>query len=107
MALRVGVVGVGFGAAVHIPGFQSEGVEVVAVCTRRRERAEEAAARFGIPDVFTDYDEMLAMSGLDAVSIVTPVPMHYEMSLAAFDAGKHVMCEKPFTTHEHLAREMW
>lgn len=107
MALRVGVAGVGFGAAVHIPGFQSEGVEVVAVCTRRRERAQEAAARFGIAHAFTDYAEMLAMGGLDAVSIVTPVPLHHEMALQALDAGKHVMCEKPFTTHEHLAREMW
>ena len=46
--VRVGVAGVGFGAAVHIPAFQSEGVDVVAICSRRRERAEEAATRFGI-----------------------------------------------------------
>jgi predicted dehydrogenase len=105
--VRVGVVGVGFGAAVHIPGFQSEGVEVIAVCTRRQERAEEAAAKFGIPNVFTDYDEMLKMPELDAVSIVSPVPLHHPMSIAALDAGKHVMCEKPFTLNQALAQEMW
>ena len=105
--LRIGVVGVGFGAAVHIPGLQFEGVDVVAVCTRRRERAEEAAKRFGIANVFTDYDEMLAMDGLDAVSIVSPVPLHHAMTIAALEAGKHVICEKPFTTDAALANEMW
>lgn len=91
----------------HIPGFQSEGVEVVAVCTRRRQRAEEAAARFGIPAVFTDYDEMLRRPDIDAVSIVAPVPLHHSMSLAAIDADKHVLCEKPFTTDQALAQELW
>ena len=105
--VRIGVVGVGFGATVHIPGFQSEGVEVVAICTRRRERAEQAAQRFGVPNVFTDYDEMLRMPGLDAVSIVTPVPLHHAMSIAALEAGKHVICEKPFTTDQRLAQEMY
>lgn len=51
--VRVGVIGVGFGATVHIPGFQSEGVEVVAVTANRQERAEAAAQQFGIPNAFT------------------------------------------------------
>ena len=46
--LRIGVVGVGFGAQVHIPAFQSEGMDVVAVCARHEDRANEAAKRFGI-----------------------------------------------------------
>ncbi len=105
--LRIGVVGVGFGAIVHIPGLQSEGVDVVAVCASRKERAQEAAARFGIPNAFTDYDEMLRLDGLDAVSIASPVPLHHPMTLAALDAGKHVLCEKPFATNQALAKEMW
>src|SRR5688572_27242309 len=106
-SLRIGVVGVGFGAAVHIPAFQSEGLEVVALCTRRPERAEEAAARFDIPGIYTDYDDMLRMDGLDAISIVSPVPQHHPMALAALAAGKHVICEKPFSTNQALARELW
>ena len=105
--IRVGVVGVGYGGTVHIPGFQAEGVEVVAVCTRRPERAQAAAERFSIPHVFTDYEEMIRMDGLDAVSVVTPVPLHYVVTMAALAAGKHVMCEKPFTTNQALGREMW
>ena len=73
MALQIGVVGVGFGATVHIPAFQSEGLEVVAVCSRRRERAEEAATKFDVPNIYTDYDEMLRDADIDAVSIATPV----------------------------------
>jgi predicted dehydrogenase len=105
--ITIGVAGVGFGAAVHIPAFQSEGLEVVAICSRRQERAEEAAKRFGIPHAFTDLEEMLALPGLDAVSIVTPVALHHPMTLAALKAGKHVICEKPFTTDEKQARQLW
>ena len=106
-SLRIGVIGVGFGAQVHIPAFQSEGVEVEAVCSRRGERSQEAAARFGIPHVFTDYRKMMGLDGLQAVSISTLPPLHHPMSIAALDAGLHVLCEKPFTTDQALAREMW
>ena len=68
--LRIGVIGVGFGAAVQVPGFQSEGWEVVALCSRRKERVEEAAAKLGIPNTTTDWRELIARSDLDAVSIV-------------------------------------
>lgn len=105
--IRIGVVGVNYGATVHIPGLQSEGVDVVAVCTRRPERAAEAANRFEIPHTFTDFDAMLQMDGLDAVSIASPVTLHHPMALAALAAGKHVICEKPFTTDQTLAQEMW
>src|SRR5690242_21634140 len=105
--LRIGVVGVGFGATVHIPAFQSEGLEVVAVCSRRPERAQACAAQFGIANAFTDYDAMLRMPGLDAVSIASPVGLHYEQALKAIDAGKHVICEKPFTANEAAARKLY
>ena len=105
--IGIGVIGVGFGAKVQIPGFQDEGFEVVAVCSRRRERAAEAAKNLHVPDVFTDYREMLRRPGLDAVSIVTPTVLHYEITLAALEAGKHVLCEKPFAMNQQQARAMW
>ena len=105
--VRIGVIGVGFGTRVQIPGFQSEGFEVVAVCSRQRERAEEAAKNFGIPNTYTDYREMLSQPGLDAVSIVTPPNLHHEMTIAALEAGKHVLCEKPFAMDQQQAKEMW
>jgi predicted dehydrogenase len=105
--LRIGVIGVGFGTTVQIPGLQSEGVEVTAVCARHRERAQEAADQFGIPGVYDDYQEMLRDAPLDAVSVVSPIPLHHPMTLAALDAGKHVLCEKPFALDQTQAREMW
>ena len=106
-AVRIGVIGVGFGARVHIPAYASEGLEVVAVCTRREETARAAAERFGIGSVFTDYEAMLGMDGLDAVAVVGPRELHHPMALAALEAGKHVICEKPFTTELHHARDLW
>jgi predicted dehydrogenase len=104
--LRVGLIGVGFGTTVHIPGFQSEGLDVVAVCARREERAKEAAAKFGVPQVFTDYRKMLASPDIDIVSVASPHPLHAEMSIAALEAGKHVLCEKPTAVNADEARRM-
>ncbi|MBI4338898.1 MAG: Gfo/Idh/MocA family oxidoreductase [Chloroflexi bacterium] len=104
--LRVGVIGVGFGTTVHVPGFLSEGAQVVAVCARHKERVEKAARDFSVPHAFTDYREMLAMDGLDAVSIATPPSSHCEMALAALRAGKHVLCEKPFAMDQGEALQM-
>ena len=107
--LRVGVAGVGFGSTVHIPGFQSEpdDFEVTAVWSRSEARVKEAAQKFSIPRAVTSYDDMLAMDDLDVISVVSPVAMHYEMTMAALDAGKHVICEKPFTLNQNMAKEMW
>ena len=104
--LRIGVIGVGFGTQVQIPAFQSEGVEVVAVCARREERAREAANRFGIPLALTDYRRLLEMDDLDVVSVVAPHSLHREMAEAALVAGKHVLCEKPFAVDVEEARSM-
>ena len=71
-AMRIGVIGTGFGARVHIPAYQMEGLDVVAVCARRPGSARDAAERFGIPHAFADHREMLAMDGLDAVAVVVP-----------------------------------
>ena len=106
MVIRIGVIGVGFGAKVQAPAFQDEGFEVVAICSRREERAREAAASLGIPHAYTDYRKMLEQPDLDAVSIVTPPNLHHEMTAAALDGGKHVLCEKPFAMDEAEARAM-
>ncbi len=105
--LRIGVIGVGFGTRVHVPAFRSEGMEVVAVCARHRERAEEAARELAIPGAYTDYRTMLEEADLDAVSIVTPPAYHHEIATAAMAAGKHVLCEKAFAMNQGEAQEMW
>lgn len=104
--LRIGVSGLGFGATVHIPALQSEGVDVIAVHSRRQERAQETATRFSIAHAFSDYNAMLALDGLDAVAIATPPAAHKAMTLAALAAGKHVLLEKPFTLDQNEAYEL-
>jgi predicted dehydrogenase len=96
MKRRVGIIGLGFGAQVHLPAFQSEGWEVAAVCARNRDKARAAADAAGVKDVHTDANELIARADVDAVAISTPPATHHPLSMAALDAGKHVVCEKPF-----------
>jgi predicted dehydrogenase len=105
--LRVGVIGTGFGALTHIPGFQrSPGVEVVAVASGREQRARRVAEKFGLQAGYGDYRQMLAEQRLDLVSIATPPGLHHEMALAAVERGCAVLCEKPFAMNLTEAREM-
>ena len=96
----------GFGTTVQIPGFQSEGIEVIAVCSRTEERASQAAKAFQIPYYFTDHRKMLELKSIDAVSIVTPPELHLPMVVDSLRAGKHVLCEKPFALNEIEAKQM-
>jgi predicted dehydrogenase len=68
---------------------------VVAVCDVIRERAEEAASRFDIGDVAPDWQAVVSRSDLDVIDVVTPSATHHELAVAALEAGKHVLCEKP------------
>ena len=93
--LGVGIVGVGIGH-LHMQGYaQCPDAQVLAVCDVNEERARRVAAECGVPHVFTDYEKMLKLDGIDAVSICTPNYLHAPMTMAAFGAGKHVICEKP------------
>jgi predicted dehydrogenase len=106
-SIRVGVIGVGFGAAVHIPALQFlPETEVAAVCARRAERAHLAAAQYGVKVALSDFRVLLRDESIDAVVIATPPHLHHQMSLAAIDAGKHVLCEKPMARTLAEARDM-
>jgi predicted dehydrogenase len=107
--LRFGVIGSGrFVEVCHVPGLQSHPrAEVVALCSRNRERCAEVATRLGVPNVDTDYEALIARPEIDAVTICTPNATHYAMALAAFRAGKHVFCEKPLAMDRREAAEMW
>ena len=93
--LRVGVVGAGANTRkFHIPGLQKQpGVEVVAVANRSRESGERAAGEFGIPRVAEHWREIIEDDGIDAVCIGTWPYLHAPVTIAALEAGKHVLCE--------------
>jgi predicted dehydrogenase len=106
--LRFGVIGAGaFAEACHVPGLLSHPqAAVVAICGRRRERAQALADRFSIPFVTTEPAELCARDDLDGVSICTPNVAHREQAVLAFGHGKHVFCEKPLGISVAEAAEM-
>ncbi len=77
----------------------SDEVEVVAVASRTAARAEEYAREWGIERAYGSYDELLADPEIEAVYNPLPNTMHSEWSIRALEAGKHVLCEKPFSRH--------
>jgi predicted dehydrogenase len=96
MAYRVAVIGLGLMGDVQIAGFQQSGeFEVVAACDINESRAREVAGNRGVPRVYTDPDELIAREELDLLAIATPPDSHCRLSLAGFERGWHVLCEKP------------
>jgi D-xylose 1-dehydrogenase (NADP+, D-xylono-1,5-lactone-forming) len=83
-----------------IPGArESEKVDLVAVASRDLERAEEYAKTWGIERAYGSYDALLEDPDVDAVYISLPNTLHREWSIRSLEAGKHVICEKPFSRH--------
>ena len=104
-SLRVGIVGSGFGGAVHAPAYALHPrFEVVAIASPTN--AERVARERKISHAFGSVEEMLAGVELDVVSVASPPFDHHRSVLAALAAGKHVLCEKPFSANVAQAEEM-
>lgn len=94
--VRVGLVGSGFISAIHAESLQRcPHAELVAVASPTRSRVRAFARRFGIPNAFTDYHEVLAMPEVDLVVAGVPNDLHCRVALDTAAAGKHVVMEKP------------
>ena len=111
MAIKVGIIGCGgIANQKHFPALKALGnrVEIVAFCDIIKERAEKAAAEFGTPDakVFTDYRDLVAIPEIESVHVLTPNVSHCELTVAALDAGKNVLCEKPMAATPADAQKM-
>jgi predicted dehydrogenase len=92
----VGIIGTGFARTTQLPAWAAcAGARVVAVASGRRENAEKVARDFNIPFVASDWREVVGREDVELVSIVTPPVTHAEMAVAALEAGKAVLCEKP------------
>lgn len=107
--VRIGLIGTSWWVdLMYVPSLTSHpSANVVAVCGRNRARAQEIARKFGDSEVFSDYRELINSDGLDAVIIASPDDLHYEMTMAAIDAGLHVLCEKPLACNAADAMKMW
>jgi predicted dehydrogenase len=95
----VGIVGSGFIAELHMRAYRRVfGVDVdVKAVVSRGDHVIDFARRFGVPRTFRDYRDLLKDETIDVIDICTPPALHAEMILACMRAGKHVICEKPFT----------
>lgn len=96
--IRVGLVGCGFVSELHMYAFRRVyGVDVeVAAVAARGDHVVEFAARHNISRVYRSFSELIADRALDVIDICTPPNLHAEMIVAGMQAGKHVICEKPF-----------
>ena len=98
-AVRVGVIGLGTFGEVHLKAYSGmPGAEVIGICDLDEERLCTAGDEYGVAARFTDYRELLAMDGLDAVSVVTPDFTHTDIVVAAVEQGRAVLVEKPLAT---------
>ena len=108
MTLRFGILGAAAitPRALLKPVAEFHDVEIVSMAARDRSRAETFAARAGIPTVYDTYDEVVTDPAVDAIYNPLPISGHKEWTIKALNAGKHVLCEKPFAMNEAEAREM-
>lgn len=109
--LQVGIIGCGgIANQKHFPALtsQADKCEIVAFCDLIEERAVTAAEKYGIPGakVYTDYKELLKDDNIDVVHVLTPNVAHAPITVDAFKAGKHVMCEKPMAHNTEAAQKM-
>lgn len=101
--IRMGVLGAGSiglrGALAHLSiGDYADRVVLGAVCDAVPGRAAAAGEKFGVPQAFEDYDKMLAQGDIDAITVGTPIGMHYDQGVKAIAAGKHIHFNKTMTT---------
>lgn len=108
--VKVGIIGCGGIANFkHMPSLAKiEEVEMVAFCDVIKENAEKAASEFGVENakVYEDYTELLQDESIEVVHVLTPNDSHAPITIAALEAGKHVMCEKPMAKTAEGARKM-
>jgi len=96
--LGADVVGTGFIGVVHVEALRRLGVHVHGVVGSSHERAAARSRELGLPPAYESFQAMLDDARVDVVHITSPNHLHHDQAMAALQAGKHVVCEKPLTT---------
>ncbi|MFV2065986.1 MAG: Gfo/Idh/MocA family protein [Pirellulales bacterium] len=96
-SVGVGVVGCGFvGRGAHVPAIaEIEDARLVAIADADPKRLKKTTAKYNVPSSYSDYADLVQDSQVDAVIIALPTPLHAKATIAAIEAGKHVLCEMP------------
>jgi predicted dehydrogenase len=105
--LRVGVVGVGWAGQQHIKAYSAlDGVSLVGIAGLEEAKRKELAAEHGVPHDVARWEDLLALDGLDAVSVAVPTFLHAPIAIAALERGLHVLSEKPIALNGTQAGAM-
>lgn len=105
--MKVGIIGASFAKAAFLPALRhTADAEVVAIASARIESAQSAASEFDVPHAYDDWEAMLAAHDFDLVCIATPTFLHAPQTLAAIEAGAHVLCDKPTAMNADEAARM-
>lgn len=105
--IKIGIIGTGSISVEHIEAYlKNSMVELYAFCDLNEKRLNTMAEKYNIKHTFTDLSEMLKLKEIDAVSVCTWNSAHAPCAIAALDAGKHVLCEKPMSVSEDAAKAM-
>jgi predicted dehydrogenase len=98
--IRVGIIGSGYIADFHAKAVQAiEGMELSAVVSPNRDKAERFASRYNIESIFTDFDTFFLDQPVDMVVLATPNCFHHDHTVKAINKGIHVLVEKPMAVH--------
>ena len=107
MSVRIGIIGTGFARRVQLPALRLvPGVTVTAIASGSMERARAVAAEFAIPHAFGSGEELARASDVDLVLVSSTPDCHARQAIAALEAGKHVLCEKPMALDARQAARM-
>jgi predicted dehydrogenase len=106
-SLRVGFIGAGWTERVQIPTFRLAGLTPQAIAASQRVNAERVARNLDVPEVHDSWQDLVQSPNIDIVSISTPPHLHCEIAVAALQAGKHVICEKPTALNIAEAERMF
>ncbi len=105
--IKIGVIGSGNISREHLKAYAANpNVEIYALCDINEDTLKRRGAEFGVERLYTDVYEMVKLEEIDAVSVCTWNNAHAECSIAALNAGKHVLCEKPMAMNEQQAKAM-
>jgi virulence factor len=106
--IKVGVIGLGkFAHVARLPVLTGlDNVEMTACMARTRDTVDRVAGQFGFAQKYTNLDDLIAQSGIDAAVVATPKPTHFDIVIPLLDKGVHVFCEKPMAMSLGQAEEM-
>lgn len=102
----IGIIGTGWGTRVQVPAFRAAGLPITALAARDAQKTAQQAHNLAIPFHTTDWRDLTGHPDVQVVSIVTPPNTHKEIALAALEAGKHVLCEKPMALNAGATLDM-